>query len=55
MADIVPSYHPVQFPRKSANQTLESGKKPNFGSDFGLFDPNLGPTNFFMDFTPVSS
>ena len=25
------------------NQTWENNKKPNFGPDFGLFGPNLGP------------
>ena len=23
-------------------------KKPNFGPNFGLFDPNSGPTNLFF-------
>ena len=26
-------------------------KKTNFGHNFGLFNPNLGPKNFFMGFT----
>ena len=31
------------------NQTWENGKKPNFGPDFGLFRPNLGPKKkYFM-------
>ena len=29
------------------HQTLENGKKPNFGPAFGLFDSNLGPQKFF--------
>ena len=32
------------------NQTWEIGKKPNFGLDFGLFDPNLRHKNFFRVF-----
>ena len=31
------------------NQTLENGKKTNFGTNFGLFNPKLGP-NFFCGF-----
>ena len=27
-------------------QTGENGKKPNFGPDFGLLGPNLGPKPF---------
>ena len=30
------------------NQTWENGKKPNFGPNFGLFGPNLGPKIFFV-------
>ena len=41
--DNVPSYHPMQFLGKLMNQTSENGKKPNFGPDFGLFGPKLGP------------
>ena len=40
---IVPSYHPMQFPRKLTNQTSENGEKPNFGPDFGSFGPNFNP------------
>ena len=29
------------------HQTWENGKKPNFGPDFALFDPTLGPKTFF--------
>ena len=32
------------------NQTWENNKKPNFEPNFGLFDPNLGPQNFFGGF-----
>ena len=32
------------------NQTSENGKRPNFGPDFGLFGPNLGPQNLIMAF-----
>ena len=32
------------------NQTWEYGKKPNFGPNFGLFDPNLGRFFFFFFF-----
>ena len=37
------------------NQTWKKDKKPNFGPDFGLFDPNLGPQTFFAGFTSTSS
>ena len=40
---IVPSYHSVQFKGKLLNQTLDNGKKTNFGPNFGQSDPNLGP------------
>ena len=29
------------------NKIWEDGKKPNFGPDFGLFGPKLGPNFFF--------
>ena len=32
------------------NQTWENAKKPNFGPDFGLFGPHLGPQKFFHGF-----
>ena len=32
------------------NQTWENGKKPNFGSDFGLFWPKFGPQKFLLGF-----
>ena len=32
------------------HQTWENGKKTNFQPDFGPFDPNLGPQNFFSGF-----
>ena len=50
MLNIVASYHCIQFQGKLINQTLENGKKPSFGPDFGPFAPNLGSKNFFMDF-----
>ena len=53
--DIAPSYHPLQVKGKLINQTWENGKKPNFGPNFGLFDPNLDPWNFFAAFTSTSS
>ena len=30
------------------NQIWENSKKPNFGPNFGSFDPNLGPIIFFF-------
>ena len=52
MLDIVASYHCMQFQGKLINQTWENGKnKTNFGPDFGLFGPNLGPKIFFKGFT----
>ena len=33
----------MQLTGKLMNQTWENGEKPNFGPDFGLFGPNLGP------------
>ena len=47
VTDIVPSYHSMQFKEKLMNQTWENNKKPNFGPDFGLFDPHWSPKNFF--------
>ena len=44
------SYHLMQFKGKPINRTWENGKGPNFGADFGLFDPNLDPKNFFCEF-----
>ena len=41
----------MQFTGKLMNQTWENDEKPNFGPDFGPFDPNLGPQNFFDGFT----
>ena len=32
------------------NQTRENNKKPNFGSDFGLFGPILDPETLFRGF-----
>ena len=32
------------------NQTWDSGKKPNFGPDFGPLWPKFGPNIFFVDF-----
>ena len=32
------------------NQTWTNDKKPSFGPDFGLFDPNLGPKICFRGF-----
>ena len=45
----------MQFKGKLMNQTWENGKKPNLGSDFGLFDPNVGPQNLSREFTSTSS
>ena len=36
------------------NPTLKNDKKPNFGSDFGSFGPNLGPQFFAVGFTSTS-
>ena len=51
LLDIVPSYHHVHFKEKLMNQTWEHSKQPNFGPNFGLFDPNLGLQNFFRGFS----
>ena len=32
--------------RNEMNETWENGEKPNFGPDFSLFRPNLGPKSF---------
>ena len=32
------------------HQTWENGKKPNFGTDFGLFNQNVDPQIFFGGF-----
>ena len=40
----------MQFKVKLMNKALENVKKPNFGPDFGLFNPNLEPPKFFLEF-----
>ena len=40
----------MHFKRKIINQTWENGEKPNCGSDFGPFGPNLSPKKFFSGF-----
>ena len=45
----------MQFKAKLMNQIWESNKKTNFGPDFGLFGPNLGPKFFLEGFTSTSS
>ena len=40
----------MQFKVKLMNKALENVKKPNFGTDFGLFTPNLEPQKFFLEF-----
>ena len=45
----------MQYPAKLMNQTWENGKKPNFGPNFGLFGSNLGPQDYFVGFTSISS
>ena len=42
----------MQYPGKLLNQTSENGKKPNFGQDFGPFDPNLDSI-FFVWILPL--
>ena len=37
------------------NQTSENSKKPNFGINFGLLGPSLGPQIFFAGFTSTST
>ena len=32
------------------NQIWENRKRPNFGPDFGLFGPNLGPQSYLEGF-----
>ena len=34
-------------------QTLENGKKPNFGPDFGLFAQICPPPQFFLQALPL--
>ena len=38
--------------RKTNGQTLKNDKKPNFGSDFGPFGPNLGH-QIFLQVLPI--
>ena len=45
----------MQFPGKLMNQILENSPKTNFGPDFDLFGPNLGPKNVLVGFTSTSS
>ena len=40
----------MQFNEKLMNPTSENNKKPNFGPNFGLLGPNLGPHNLFGGF-----
>ena len=40
----------MQFKEKPVNKTWQNNKKSNFGPDFGLFDTNFGPKNFFRGF-----
>ena len=35
--------------------TSKKDKKPNFGHDFGLFGPNLGPQFLYVSLTSTSS
>ena len=46
--NIVPSYHSMQNKRKLMNKPQENGKRPSFGTHFGLFGPNVGPQFFFQ-------
>ena len=48
---MVPSYRSMQFKGKLKNQVLENGEKTNFGTNFDLISPNLGPPIFFAGFT----
>ena len=45
----------MQFPGKLMNQILENSTITNFGPDFDLFGPNLGPKNVLVGFTSTSS
>ena len=45
----------MQFPAKLMNQTLKNDKKPNLGSEFGPFGPNLCRQTFIAGFTSASS
>ena len=49
MLNIVAIYHCMQFQAKLMSLNWENGKKTSFGINFGTFDPNLDPQNFFMD------
>ena len=40
----------MQCPEKPT-ELDKNGKKPNFGPDFRLFGPNLGPQAYFAGFT----
>ena len=55
MLQIVASYRCMQLQGKLMSQTWENDKKPSFGTNFGLFGPNLGHKNFFMNFTYTTS
>ena len=37
------------------HQTWENDPKPNFGPNFGLFDPNLDPQIFLRGFTTTGN
>ena len=53
MVYIVASYHHMQFQGKLINRTWENSRRPNFGPDFGLFGPNLGPKDFYLWILPL--
>ena len=40
----------MQFQGKLMNQTSENSEKPNFKSNFDLFDPNSASQCFFREF-----
>ena len=46
MLEIVTSCHCMQFQGKLMNQAWKNDKKPTFGPNFDLFDPNLGHKYF---------
>ena len=43
----------MQFKGKLMNQTLENGRKPNFGPNFGPLDTNLPPLICFLLVLPA--
>ena len=52
---ILSKYHPTQFKGNPMTRTWINCKKSIFGFNFGLFDPNFGHPEFFINFGSTSA